>query len=266
MKIIIFLITICLFTFELAAQYKDNFQYLSPLPRSEYVSPQTTLIFRLNGHRHAAKMLDRMQVTVNGELSGEHQGRLFLASDKQTIIFKPARHFAAEETVSVEISLNNAPDSRDLDYYFTTSQVRDISPSIRDTEQEINQAAFEKEPARTCGDARLINGVFVPGDFPVINIDSLGVTAPGKIFLSGWHGLPYIMIVNNKGAPYFYQRMPGYSWDLTLQPTGTLTRYDIATHLFIEMNGNYEILDTFNKRGLSAHRYDTADRGYESVR
>jgi len=45
------------------------------------------------------------------------------------------------------------------------------------------------------GEVSVINGVSVPGDFPVINVSILKETAPGKIFICNHGGSPYMMIL-----------------------------------------------------------------------
>jgi len=95
------------------------------------------------------------------------------------------------------------------------------------------------------GEAHYINGVAVPGDFPGIRVDVHTQTAEGKIFVSCYYSILYIMILENDGTPYFYQRIPLYSTDFKLHPaTGTLTR-NVSLHSgYIEMDSQYNIIDT----------------------
>ncbi len=118
MKKIIFTIIFCFFILDTAAQDKDFFQYVFPKSGSELVSPQTTLIFRLHDRWQGIIGPDQMQVKVTGESSATHQGKLFLAADQQTVIFKPAQPFAESETVSVEISLAYPAYGPAINYQF----------------------------------------------------------------------------------------------------------------------------------------------------
>ncbi|MBN1999099.1 aryl-sulfate sulfotransferase [candidate division KSB1 bacterium] len=94
---------------------------------------------------------------------------------------------------------------------------------------------------------RLINGVAVPSDFPAIDPTILeeGI-APGRLFLTSRYGPDYIMIFENDGTPYFYQRVPGESHDFKLQPTGLLTRFDVISGRgFIGMDSSYREVSSF---------------------
>jgi hypothetical protein len=78
-----------------------------------------------------------------------------------------------------------------------------------------------------------------------MNIDILEETAEGKLFLSNTDGSPYLMILENDGTPYFYQRLPGASGDFKVQPTGTITKVGWPrAYGFFELDSNYQVLDT----------------------
>jgi len=60
-------------------------------------------------------------------------------------------------------------------------------------------------------------------------------------------GVPYIIILENDGTPYFYKRMEGRSWDFKVQPTGTIThRVDGNLNCFVELDSNYTTIDILN--------------------
>ncbi|GJQ64171.1 MAG: hypothetical protein SCALA702_32240 [Melioribacteraceae bacterium] len=105
------------------------------------------------------------------------------------------------------------------------------------------------------GEVRIINGVSVPYDFPVFEptIINEGI-APGKLFLTTWGGSSYIMILENDGTPYFYQRVGDMQHDFKIQPTGILTRrYTEPVWAFVGMDSSCTITDTFR----CANGYDT---------
>jgi hypothetical protein len=107
------------------------------------------------------------------------------------------------------------------------------------------QSSFEGDKkSKITGVAGYINSVAVPGDFPRIKIDVHEQTAEGKIFVSSYYDILYLMILENDGTPYFYQRIPLYSTDFKLQPTGTLTRNVSLQVGYIEMDSQYNIIDT----------------------
>jgi len=61
--------------------------------------------------------------------------------------------------------------------------------------------------SNTDGFMKTINGVSVPSDFPDIEVQQFGKTAPGKIFFSSTFGNlgNYLIILNNDGTPYFFE-------------------------------------------------------------
>lgn len=103
---------------------------------------------------------------------------------------------------------------------------------------------------------RMIGAVSVPLDFPVLkpSIIKDGVS-PGRLFLNNWGGTPYILIFNNDGTPYFYQRVENRARDFKVQPNGVLTRRYITNKVsgFVSMDSNYTIIDTM----VAAHGYGT---------
>ena len=91
-----------------------------------------------------------------------------------------------------------------------------------------NQSRNEREsqlqksfPVQTSAKPVLLGGVSVPYDFPYIEptILKAGIEK-GRLFLNNWGGTPYVLILNNDGSPYFYQRVENRSRDFKLQPNG----------------------------------------------
>jgi hypothetical protein len=103
-------------------------------------------------------------------------------------------------------------------------------------------SALQNEPY---GSLTVINGVSVPSDFPQVFIDTVQNTAPGRIFLSTQGGIPYFMILENDGTPYYYQRLTDFTRDFKVQPTGTLTRLERGSAAgYVEIDSNFQIIDT----------------------
>ncbi|MFC2136239.1 LamG-like jellyroll fold domain-containing protein [Bacteroidota bacterium] len=106
---------------------------------------------------------------------------------------------------------------------------------------------------------RIINGVSVPSDFPllipVVNIDP----SPGRIFTSNTSGSSYyVMIFNNDGTPYYYKKVDHYSTDFKMQPNGLLTRYSPDDGGFIIINNNFEttaVISVQNDHGTDEHDF-----------
>ncbi|MBN1781919.1 aryl-sulfate sulfotransferase [bacterium] len=106
----------------------------------------------------------------------------------------------------------------------------------------------------------LSNGVAVPGDFPVIQTQQYGETAPGRIFFSctffddNSRG-NYLVICNNDGTPYFYRRYPRYpttdkgTADFRVQDDGLLSFHQyvqVESGVFYVMDEHFTEIDTFD--------------------
>jgi hypothetical protein len=91
----------------------------------------------------------------------------------------------------------------------------------------------------------VINGVSLPANFPRFTATINEETAPGQIFITNREGIPYLMILNNNGTPYFYQLLEDHSLDFKVQANGMLTRWigeDIRA--YVVMDTNFQNLDT----------------------
>ncbi len=107
---------------------------------------------------------------------------------------------------------------------------------------------------------RLINGVAVPPDFPVIHTQVYGKTGPGRIFFSSTFfdsgtRSNYIVICENDGTPYFYRRLSRAnlgSGDFTCHPNGLLSYYKYNSSddgFFVIMDSTFTEIDTFRCAG-----------------
>jgi hypothetical protein len=102
---------------------------------------------------------------------------------------------------------------------------------------------------------RTINGVSVPSDFPDIEVNQYGETAPGKIFFSSTFSMlgNYIVILENDGTPYFYRKYyknPGFfvggTCDFKLLPTGVLSVYIAYSEQHLILDPHYTEIDSFS--------------------
>ncbi len=80
------------------------------------------------------------------------------------------------------------------------------------------------------------NGVSVPGDFPFVEVTVNDNPDSGWVFLSNYSGTPYMMMLENSGAPYFYKKMKSNVRDFKVQPNGLITYYEGG---FKEMDSSY---------------------------
>jgi hypothetical protein len=136
-----------------------------------------------------------------------------------------------------------------------------------DEEKLLKQLQNNKYDLKTKDEVTTINGVSVPSDFPHFEpaIINTGIT-DGRIFLNNWQGSPYIMILENDGTPYFYQRVEQRARDFKVQPNGLLTRrYITNLYGFVGMDSNYTVIDTFlctNGYGTDEHELYMLEDGH----
>ncbi len=108
--------------------------------------------------------------------------------------------------------------------------------------------ALSPEPPTDLG----MNSDSLPSDFPVLIPTTGGHTAMGRIFIASFEAtyyqstvMPYLMILNNDGTPFWYRKLTGNGLDFKVQPTGLLTYYDGSKHLFYGLDSSYAIVDSF---------------------
>jgi len=224
----------------------EYIQYLSPRPGANYVSTKTTLAFRF--HEKWKKNLNKSVLTlhVTGDESGSHEGEVLLTDDGRTFIFKSNRKFFVNEIIRVQIIADLPGFDNPMTYQFTTSSTDNYDGELFEVEGPQNEGInnFQIEPHQTMA---VINGVSVPSDFPRIDVEILEESASGRLFLNNMDGVPYIIILENDGTPYFYKRMEGRSWDFKVQPTGTIThRIDGNLNCFIELDSTFTAIDTLS--------------------
>jgi len=193
--------------------------YIHPKPGAEYVTPQSSILIKFNnGYKSNLKLSD-FHFNVFGEKSGLHSGETIISGN--TIIFKPNSIFRTSEIVIVSFIIRNLDWNDSLKFSFTTSNIKEFNAeillSVSDDKKLLKQLDNNKSDYETKGEVTTINGVSVPSDFPHFEPSILnnGI-AEGRIFLNNWQGSPYIMILENDGTPYFYQRVEdtnGYGTD-----------------------------------------------------
>ena len=206
--------------------------YVSPLPGSARLRPETSVIARYDRDISPAAST----VRTSGSVSGEHSGRTVLSDDRRTVVFRPDRPFVSGERVEVSVSLEQ--DQAPTTFWFEV--MAGPSPEI--------DAMRQLELPGPVGRA---TAVADSGGPPPISAIVLDPTAPGKLFIAPFQGLDpntpsYLLIVDNHGRPLFERKRPSPCTDFKLQPDGRLTWYDQAMSQFVAMDTTtYAIVDSF---------------------
>ncbi len=213
--------------------------YQHPKPKAEWISPQTTILFRL---KESADVPPEFKVI--GSASGRHVGEVI--QSENTFIFKPDRPCAEFERIAVNV---HAPQwQQQWRWQFTTGE----HPATYAPPPQVSKTTAVSR-VNTSGEIKKINGVAVPHDFPEFqpSIRKEGRSTK-RLFLSNWSGTNYFFILDEDGTPYFYQRAPVHTPDFKLQPIGYLSRFTTARgRCFIGLDSTYREIKIFKP----AHGY-----------
>lgn len=234
-------------------------QYIHPLPDSRYVSAKSSIILRFQN----AVAVDPSAIyfDVHGSLSGAHQGNIIRSGNRSSLVFKPENPFTPDESITVTLHHQSLTDGV-CTHQFHVSGVKDQEALNRQAqkmiEDEIDPGASQN--LQTCGEVTTLNGVTVPSDFPVIEIEGDPEnTAPGKIFTAFRE--KYIAILQNDGTPYYYQKSRDFLMDFKVQPNGMLSRNVdnnfTNEHFYVTMDSSFNIVDTFTVvHGYATNHHD----------
>ena len=225
--------------------FEHGYQYLSPKTNSTEVSRYSTVILRFQEiSPFTVSNLDDV-IRLIDEKGRVHSGRIHVASDDKTIIFKPVRPFEPGEKIEVDIRPDfSASKIQPIHYSFTVSKAESRNPDQRSEIQSLHKSG------RTLGKSMIMpNGVSVPGDFPYIDVRVNGSTADGYIFINNWGDSHYNMILENDGSPVWYQRTPDERRDMKVQKNGLMSMlvrqgYPFGQG-FVALDHTYAEVDSF---------------------
>src|SRR5947207_8234010 len=106
----ILLLAICAGSAQTAAS-ATHLQYVSPLPGSARIFPETNIVIRAGGLVDPSTVQDAL-LTVTGSRSGVHPGTIRLSDDGETIVFLPVAPFSTGEVVTCHLSTGLRTDRR----------------------------------------------------------------------------------------------------------------------------------------------------------
>ncbi len=254
MKLLI-LFSLMIAGFTIAGPYHPAIEYIFPLPDSDRLSTQTTIIVRLHDE-YQDQIIDLDNFIWVDGLDDAYLGRTFIAADGRTIIFDPRDDFLLNEDIRVTVRTSQFLDA-DFEYYFVTapnSSPDDSRPRNLGKPHTVHQPQANGAPP-----VRKLNGVAVPADFPRIETNVYGETAPGRIFYATNYPDEstgnYAIILENDGTPYFYRKYPHVvrSGNFLVHPTGQLTVHFYFDWLYVVMDEQFTHVDTLR----AGHGYET---------
>ena len=104
------------------------YEYLSPIPFSEYHNPETAILVRYGAKIDISSLKNEL-LQVTGSISGKHTGKITVSQDQRTIVFKPDQAFSFNEEVSFHLGEGIQTQSGKFlppfDFWFTIGQKSD---------------------------------------------------------------------------------------------------------------------------------------------
>lgn len=246
----ILLTLILLFRFSYSESH-SSFDYIFPIPASDYLPKETQLIFRFKNVKPGQIGNLNTFVTVTGAESGPVTGRTIISSDQKTIIYKPNTDFIFGEQVEVHLTPVITGMEIDTTYYFTIAPEPPPLPLIPEDEWSEESSGLNKssDNEKTLLSSPIVrNGISIPSDFPWVNITVNDNPDTGYIFINNWSNPYYMMILDNSGFPIWYLKTSDRRRDFKVQKDGRLTmlaRNIAYRSSHIALDSTYTLVDTF---------------------
>ncbi len=212
--------------------------------------------------------LDSQLFTVSGTVSGNHSGKVVLADDEKTVIFKPNLPFTLGETVQVDIrpgmSAASSKKYAEISYTFSISRTDPSSPKIVSALNNLIASEIAPSVGPSAKNTAPSQYLTTPSDFPHISVlTPAGDVADGDIFASNFVpnaflGDPdpgsYLLILDNNGEPVYYQKVP---------ETKFVTDFKELSNGFLAYweGGKYYLLDNH----YAIAKEITAENGFSSI-
>ena len=226
----------------------NNVIYLHPKPNAVDICYKTGIILRIDPAFQESYELNDFSFTVTGDESGDQSGHM-VKSDNN-ILYQLDNAYQPGEKVAVVIQTDKLGWTSPYTYQFSVNKLTDYY-LYKTAGQSAPKAS--SSPLRTTGQITTINGVSVPSDFPLFEPEILtDDVSPGKIFLNNWDGPAYILIFENDGTPYFYQRTGWNSRDFKIQPNGELSRHVGGEFVVMDSSCN---IKQYVRGGIHNHKF-----------
>ncbi len=209
----------------------------SPVFEARLVTPATGLTLRFAAPLAAADA-SGLTFDVVGSTSGAHGGRVALARDGRTVIFRPDSPFTRGETVRAHARLGDGvvPGA---DFVFAVA-AREVPRPESPIAAELAGAGMTRTASAP--------GAMVNMDYPTVTTAVYGPTSAGQLFLNALSLVPpqgsYLMIVNDAGMATFAREVWDWTLDLKAQPDGSLTYYDYDGACFHVLDDAYATVRT----------------------
>lgn len=245
--------------------WRNQFDFVSPVPDSRLVSTETSIILRSKELLEPSGTLSPSQIVVIGSRSGTHAVHPAISDDGRTMVFRPDVPFALGELVTVSylpgVRTVSGGIHESFTFHFTTQPLKlpapdpfsmiDGLPTVRQTPR--GTAAGVPRPPRSV--------TTLPPTFPALvwtNFKRFALLGELYIasFLSSPGGTPYIIDISTAKDVLFYRETLSSAFDFKKQPNGLVSYYDRYQSAEIVMDSLYNVITTYRAVGYSTDIHD----------
>ena len=231
-------------------QNEVDVRVVSPMPQTQYHSPQSVIIFQLNQKSDLQNVAAMCKsVEIEGETSGKHSFEVLLAKDRQTLNLKPVHNFTSSEKVRVRFG--DASFSLE-DFWFQISEnngggaLYAIQPQTQSACPEVEEGLPDYETHYKSGEVDSL-----PLGFPNIGINiNAGADTNYLFFSTRAHGSgSYYIILDGNGQLFRYAFSPHFGGDFKVQANGQITYYDGALRQHYILDEYLNVIDSLTMIG-----------------
>jgi hypothetical protein len=241
----------------------NKINYLEPIPGAKLVSTNNNIIIGFENPIVLNEQDILYSINVLGSESMRHDGNVIITSDKKKIIFNPSIPFNQGEEISVMLSgkllKTLFPNKQEYSYSFTTSPKKISWDALKSFKDELSTARNS------------FNNSDLQLSFPTLTVTINNNPSPGDIFISNYHTTiyaPYLIITDKNGLPYWDFQLAVDCNDFKEQPNGHLSYYDVGSYEHLEMDINYNIINSYhcgNGYLTDGHEFRLLNSGYSYV-
>ena len=222
--------------------------YQSPQSGAINCTREETIIFSVFKEIDPTSINNSL-VNVIGSKSGSHSGTLFLATDNQTLIFRPNQNFDYNENINVSINTGIRTTNNSL---LNTRSFSFSTRKERTTNDFVNFNSLETRIPYSKFDFKIFNLELFPDNpstEPGLNIINSSNPSYGRIFISGFRGdtiqfTPYLTIYDNSGNLLFSKSTVGPSVDFKKQKNGYYSYCSLVSNKFYILDPNFNMVDS----------------------